>query len=145
LDTTGQAGTDTLTFALEDDNGEGPEEETFRVSIEPAPEAGATESDTSKSDVTKTASSMKDNCRIQFAATTPKDSSSLSKGNIAEKLQSEKVDFSVRSYAKNGGGVLYGLFSERSGTRGEMEELMTKGDMQSVVESIDENVFVHCF
>jgi VCBS repeat-containing protein len=150
-DTTGEAGTDTLTFALEDDNGEGPEEETFRVSIEPAPEAGTTESDTSKSDVTKTASSTKDNCRIQFAATpsegpddlSPEDSTTLADSEVADELRPAEVagkDLRVGvKYVETEEGAVYGLFSERTGTRKEMNE--RKKELTDTVDS----ALVRCF
>jgi protein phosphatase len=159
-DTTGEAGTDTLTFAVRDEEGAGPEKRTgsekgaFQVSVEAGPGADAAEADNATSGATETASSEEGDCRIQFAATPlegpddlpPEDARALN-SEVAKRLQSEGVRVTVK-YAENKKGAIYGLFSERSGTRSEMEKRMTEEDIQSVIEGIDsedDSTFVHCF
>jgi hypothetical protein len=76
----------------------------------------------------------------------PEDARALN-SEVAKRLQSEGVRVTVK-YAENEGGAFYGLFSERSGTRSEIEERMTEGNIQSVIDRIDVDTvdtFVHCF
>ena len=141
-DTTGEAGEDAFTVAVKDEDGAGPESESFRVKIEPA--------ETQKTQ--NTSSDTEGECRIQFASQQKEPDKPVGVEDFPRAEELEKTtdltvkELTVEEYTTDG-EERFGLFLKRSGREDKMKAKLE--EMEDVPDCAEEDVpkcaFVHCF